>query len=117
VLDPAEEAVGTATAWVDDLNDDPAVGRVHWVALVPTVQGRGLAKPLMTAVCHRLQALGHRRAYLTTSMARTAAIGLYLKFGFHPVLEGAEQHARWQIVVEQLRRPESSEIPIAQEGR
>lgn len=117
VLAPGGEAIGTATAWVDDLNGDPEVGRIHWVALIPAAQGRGLAKPLLTAVCHRLQAHGHRKAYLTTSMARTAAIGLYLKFGFRPVLEGAEQHAAWQIVTEQLRARGLSESPIAQAWR
>ncbi len=90
------DAIGTATAWVDDLAGDPAAGRIHWVAIHPAAQGRGLAKPLMTAVCRRLQALGHRTAYLTTSMARPVAIGLYLKFGFVPVLASDEDRARWQ---------------------
>lgn len=93
LLNPGGDAIGTATAWVDDLSGDPAAGRIHWVAIIPAAQGRGLAKPLMTAVCQRLRALGHRTAYLTTSMARPAAIGLYLKFGFGPVLEGDEDLA------------------------
>lgn len=103
LLDPAGSAIGTATAWVDDQNGDPAAGRVHWVAIVPAAQGRGLAKPLMTAVCQRLQELGHRRAYLTTSMARPAAIGLYLRFGFAPLLEGDKDVAHWQRLQEYLR--------------
>ncbi len=89
---------------MDDLNDDPAAGRVHWVALLPEVQGRGLARPLMTTVCRRLRALGHRRAYLTTAMNRPAAVGLYLKFGFVPVLESDEDRARWRTLEGHLRR-------------
>ncbi len=104
LLDPAGDAIGTATAWMDDLAGDPAAGRIHWVAIHPAAQGKGLAKPLMTAVCWRLQMLGHRTAYLTTSMARPVAIGLYLKFGFVPVLAGDEDRARWQRLQEQLRR-------------
>ncbi len=96
LLDPAGRPIGTATAWVDDLTGDPAAGRVHWVALVPAEQGKGLAKPLMTAVCQRLAALGHRTAYLTTAMDRPAAVGLYLQFGFAPVLASDEDRARWQ---------------------
>jgi GNAT superfamily N-acetyltransferase len=104
LLDPAGGAIGTATAWVDDLSGDPAAGRIHWVAIVPAAQGRGLAKPLMTAVCQRLRALDHRTAYLTTSMARPVAIGLYLKFGFVPVLNDDEDRAHWQRLQEYLRR-------------
>lgn len=104
LLDPAGHAVGTATAWVDDLNDDPAAGRVHWVALLPAVQGRGLARPLMTTVCRRLRALGHRRAYLTTAMNRPAAVGLYLKFGFVPVLNNDEDRVRWRMLEGHLGR-------------
>lgn len=104
LLDPAGLPIGTATAWVDDLTGDPTVGRIHWVAIIPPEQGKGLAKPLMTAACLRLQALGHRTAYLTTAMNRPAAVGLYLKFGFLPVLDAAEDQARWQMLEEHLRR-------------
>jgi GNAT superfamily N-acetyltransferase len=112
LLDSAGDAIGTATAWVDDLSHDPARGRIHWVAIVPSRQGRGLAKPLMTVVCQRLQALGHQKAYLTTSLARLAAIQLYLNFGFVPLLAGIEQQKRWPMVLERLQqRAGSSPFP------
>ena len=76
------EAIGTATAWFNDDFEGARFGRVHWVAVTPDYQGRGLARPLLTAVCRRLQDLGHDRAYLTTSAARVAAIKLYRRFGF-----------------------------------
>ena len=75
------QPVGTATSWFGE-HEGQEYGCVHWVAIVPSYQGLGLAKPLMTAVCKRLKAVGHEQAYLTTSTARTAAINLYLKFGF-----------------------------------
>ena len=46
-------AIGTASAWSADYRGRPN-GRVHWVAIVPSMQGKGLAKPLLTAVCNRL---------------------------------------------------------------
>ncbi len=104
LLDPAGRPIGTATAWVDDLSGDPTAGRVHWVAIVPAAQGKGLAKPLMTAVCQRLAALGHRTAYLTTALNRPAAVGLYLKFGFVPVLASDEDRARWRKLHEALQQ-------------
>jgi ribosomal protein S18 acetylase RimI-like enzyme len=76
------ETAATIAAWFDV---DPAnpMGRIHWVAVKPTYQGRGLANCLMTLACERLRQLGHERAILTTSTARVAAIQLYRKFGFH----------------------------------
>ncbi len=55
--------------------------RIHWVAIAPAYQGRGLAKPLVAAACLRLRALGHVWAYLTTSTSRLPAVSLYTKFG------------------------------------
>ena len=46
LLDGDGQPVGTASAWWDDAT----TGRVHWVAIHPDHQGKGLAKPLLTAV-------------------------------------------------------------------
>lgn len=78
-------AIGTATAWSDGTDSRESWGRVHWVAIVPAWQGRGLAKPLLSAVCQRLLELEHQRAYLMTESVRTAAIALYQKFGFKTI--------------------------------
>ncbi len=75
---PNGELIGTATAWFDS----PQLGRVHWVAVVPQFQGRGLAKPLLAHVMLRLRELGHDRAILDTSTERPRAIALYEGFGF-----------------------------------
>lgn len=85
LLDPHGEPVGTATAWYDDVPigaPDDGYGRVHWVAIVPAAQGRGLARPLMSYILTRLRELGHTRAYLSTSTARPVAVHLYERFGF-----------------------------------
>jgi GNAT superfamily N-acetyltransferase len=109
LCDPAGNAVGTATAWSGRLLSDQPVGRIHWVAVVPEQQGQGLAKPLMAATCRRLQALGHERAYLTTSTARVPAINLYLRFGFQPLLGSGEAIQAWRAVQPRLKyRPDIS---------
>ncbi|MEX0653724.1 MAG: GNAT family N-acetyltransferase [Phycisphaeraceae bacterium] len=92
-------AVGTATAW----RDADGAGRVHWVAIVPEAQGRGLAKPLLAAVCQRLAELGHERTRLTTQSPRLAAVNLYLRFGFQPDLRNAEDVRIWQRLRGQLK--------------
>lgn len=99
--------VGTTTAWFYTDEEDEDYGLIHWVALQPALHGQGLSKPLLAAVCQRLQELGHTRAYLNTSTARIPAIGLYLRFGFVPKLrrDRATTIRAWQQVREHLAHP------------
>ena len=98
LCDGAGEPIGTTTAWFDDAE----TGRVHWVLIVPEFQGRGLAKPMLTTVCNRLRELGHTRAVLGTYSLRVAAVGLYLKFGFLPDIDGREALQAWLRMRDQL---------------
>ncbi len=99
------EAIGTATAWYDESHRGMRYGRIHWVAIRPGWQGRGLSKPLMTIVCNRLRGLGHTRAYLTTSTVRIAALNLYLEYGFLPEIGGPDDLAAWRKVEPELKYP------------
>ena len=107
LCDGTGQPVGTTSAWFypDEENED--YGLVHWVAIQPALHGQGLAKPLLALVCQRLQALGHRRAYLNTSTGRLPAIGLYLKFGFVPKMRRDRENTlrAWRQVREQLPHP------------
>ncbi len=96
--DGSWQSVGTATAWWKDewvinthSGDEPSNrggwGQVHWVAILPEHQGKGLSRPLMTTVMNRL-AFGHKRAMLETSTTRIWAVKLYLNLGFIPDAEG-----------------------------
>jgi GNAT superfamily N-acetyltransferase len=96
LTDERGAAIGTATAWFDDDFAGLPYGRVHYVAITPEYQGRGLSKPLMTVVCRRLRELGHKRAYLSTATTRVAAIRLYLRFGFMPWAGNPEETAAWR---------------------
>ncbi len=103
LVDRGGEVLGTATAWTDDGSHGPAYGRVHWVAIVPRMQGRGLAKPLLRTVLVRMRELGHRAAFLTTESARLPAIHLYLRFGFEPELHSDRDRRVWDEIREQLK--------------
>ena len=87
LTDPHGSNIGTASAWFDGTTPDTTLGRIHWVAMVPSYQGRGLAKPLLAQAMRRLVELGHRHAYLTTDTRRQVAITLYRRFGFEPITE------------------------------
>lgn len=105
LCDRQQTAVGTATAWFNDDFQGRRYGQVHWVAILPEHQGLGLAKPLMSATCKRLRELGHKRAYLTTSTVRLAAINLYLRFGFAAQIESTEDQITWNTLLEQIKKP------------
>ncbi|MEM7336633.1 MAG: GNAT family N-acetyltransferase [Chloroflexota bacterium] len=99
LINPQDEVVGTASAWWDD----EVWGKVHWVAIVPEEQGRGLAKPLLTAVLNTLQNLGHKKAKLETGSGRLPAVNLYLSYGFEPDVKSDYDAFVWRVVKFQLR--------------
>jgi GNAT superfamily N-acetyltransferase len=108
LVQPQGEKVGTATAWFDEDFLGGCWGRVHWVALVPAFQGQGLGKVLLAAVCRRLRALGHGRAFLRTATGRIPAINLYLRFGFQPLPRNAAEERLWKTLAPRLRYPLAS---------
>lgn len=81
LIDHEGDAVGTVTAWEGEFQGR-RTGRVHWLAVVPEQQGKGLGAFLLRVACERLRTLGFRRAYLVTSPAREAAVRLYKRLGF-----------------------------------
>ena len=96
LLGENQKPVGTVTAWIDDYFSDPKQGRVHWLAVIPEQQGRGLGKILLSICLRRLRELEYRSAYLKTWPTRLAAINLYLQFGFVPWLSGVEELQLWE---------------------
>jgi len=99
--------IGTAAAWYDDKYGRADYGRIHWVAIVPSHQGKGLAKPYMSDLLRRMSELGHQCAYLTTGTARVPAISLYLQFGFVPEIRKDEDLEIWKELRGELRTPPS----------
>ena len=103
LCDASGRPVGTATAWHrrqdGRARDD---GLVHWVAITPPFQSKGLSRPLLGTVCHRFRERGFERAYLDTSSARLAALALYLSFGFAPDIREPSHQAMWPRMLDRL---------------
>jgi len=102
------EPAGTITAWREKLRDrSDDRGIIHWVAVLPEHQGKGIAKAMMTRAMSTL-AQYHERAILGTSSGRPAAVKIYLDFGFRP--DEREAHnpeivAAWQQLYAHLQHP------------
>ncbi|PLR85045.1 GNAT family N-acetyltransferase [Bacillus canaveralius] len=79
------QVIGTASAWFD--KDNIAMGRIHWVAILPGYQGKKLAKPLLSVILQRLSKF-HKEAYLKTQTTNNRAINLYLSLGFRSTDQG-----------------------------
>jgi N-acetylglutamate synthase-like GNAT family acetyltransferase len=99
-----ENIIGTAAAWLDN-SDESSPGRIHWLAIIPRQQGKGLAKPLLTIICNRLKELGHSKTYLTTQSVRIPAINLYAKFGFTPVIDSDVDREIWHKLQKHIKYP------------
>ena len=102
---PDGDDIGTITAWDDDAFEGRRLGHIHWVAIVPDAQGRGLAKPLLGAACRRLREHGFNEAYLETGTGRIAALNLYLRSGFVPHPRDDAERAAWRAVAPRLKAP------------
>jgi len=96
------DAIGTATAWYGHFEGEER-GRVHWVGIIPSYQGRKLSKPLLSAVMARL-ARDHQKAYLDTQTTSYPAVNLYLSFGFVPYLRDDSDKEGWLLMEQVLHR-------------
>jgi GNAT superfamily N-acetyltransferase len=96
LLDAGGSPIGTSTAWLADQAHGPYCGRIHWVAIVPEAQGRGLSRPLLAASLETMRQLGYRSSVLGTQTPRTAALKLYLEFGFVPEIRSDKEREGWR---------------------
>lgn len=88
------KTAGTAAAWYGEWNNE-TIGRLHWIEILPEFQGNGLGRPLITEAM-KLLALYHTQAYLKTQTTSRAAIHLYKKLGFKPVITNDSDRKFWK---------------------
>lgn len=99
VEDTRGAAVGTATAWIAAAGRAPGEERLHWVAVSPAHQRRGLGRYLTETACARMRELGADTAYLTTGSQNAAAVQLYLGLGFLPEVRSREERGAWHTLM------------------
>lgn len=109
VLDDSGRPVATATARLipegERCKYPPTaggLGYLHYVAALPECRGKGAGSAVTAAVLRRLAELGLGDCILTTDDHRLAAIAIYLKLGWLPVLHQPDMRARWERVLGRL---------------
>jgi ribosomal protein S18 acetylase RimI-like enzyme len=98
------EPAGTISAWYETVPPATETGRIHWVAVRPRFQRRGLARAGMSHALTQL-ARWHSRAVLGTSTARIGAIALYLEYGFVPQIDSPDDRQAWSNVAAEINHP------------
>ena len=101
--------VGTISAWYNRNFRGEDYGRIHWVAVRPAYQRRGLGKAGLSFALNKL-AQWHNRCYLDTSIERLPALKLYLDFGFMPDLYNDREAEKWLIVKDRMKHPSLEKV-------
>jgi GNAT superfamily N-acetyltransferase len=104
VTDPRGLGIGTVSAWYHRDFRGQDYGRIHWVAIRPSCQGKGLGKAALAYAMRRL-AQWHERCYLVTSTERLQAIRMYLDFGFMPDLGRPSARITWSELSTRFKHP------------
>lgn len=85
--------VGAATLWMGDTFGE-TWQRVHWVAVHPAHQGKGLAKCMLSRMLQLYEELGCKAPiYLTTQTRTYRAARVYAQMGFAPYM--GEKPRNW----------------------
>jgi len=109
-----DEAIGTISSWWEHGPDQPDDrGRIHWVAVRPDHQRRGISKPMMTKALTEMASY-HTSAMLGTSSGRPWAVKVYLDFGFRPDpadLSDPKRLQAWHDVQEVIDHPSLRTLP------
>jgi len=100
--------VATASAWWSP-KWGKRTGYLHMVGTHPEYQGRGLGRTVSLAALHQCVRDGRECAVLETDDFRLAAVKMYLRLGFQPVLVHENQRDRWRAIFDTLRQPDLAE--------
>ena len=77
-------------------------GELGWVAGSPQHAGRGLGRLITSAVINRFLEAKFETIHLFTETYRLAAIKIYLRLGWEPVLVASDDNEKWKEVCEKL---------------
>ncbi len=116
--DAAGALAGVCALWEGTLFGAPRP-RIHWVAVAPRCQGRGIAKALLSHALDAYRALGMTGLiYLTSSTHSYKAVQLYRTFGFRFYMgDGSETGALAEYIQENKLAQPIVEAALKRQGR
>ena len=97
------ELLGTTSA---QIKDDGEHGLVHMVCVHRDHKGKGLSRPVCTAVLEYLYAEGVKEVSLSTDDFRIPAVWLYISLGFLPYLYEDGMYERWLKLYNNFKKDE-----------
>src|SRR5215831_3404748 len=83
----------------------PFGGELAYLVVHPEHRGQGLGTALSLQVVQRLLDAGYETLWLGVQGFRLAAINIYLRLGFRPLLHQSELAERWQRICEHIAWP------------
>ena len=96
VFDGNGQLAGTGCLW-DGAHFGVTLQRLHWIAVSPRHQGRGIAKAIVSRLLDLYNGLGLTGyIYLTSQTWSWRALNLYAGFGFRPYM--GERPQNWRAV-------------------
>ena len=86
VLDADNNLAGTGSIW-DGNMFGKGYQRLHWIAVSPQYQGKGIAKAIVSKLLDIYNSLGYSGyIYLTSQTWSYKALNIYMEFGFSPYM-------------------------------
>jgi len=102
IHEESDQIISTCMATHDHTWHKPFCGEVGWTATHPAHTDQGLGTAVVSAVTKRFLEAGYRNIHLYTEIWRLAALKIYLKLGYVPLIHSSEDEGLWQDIYEQL---------------
>lgn len=110
VHEPTQGIVASAMALRDEKEFSCQGGELGWVSCDPAHRGKGLGAAVSAAATARLLQEGFSHIHLYTEEWRLAALKLYLRLGYAPLLYAPDMPERWCSVCAAVGRLFTPEI-------
>lgn len=96
IVDNKDKVVGTGCVWGGKMFGEE-FQRLHWIAVSPEHQGKGIAKALVSKLLDIYNELGYNGyIHLTSQTWSYKALNIYMEFGFKPYF--GEKPLNWKAV-------------------
>lgn len=105
ITEKEKEIAASSMATHDHTWIQPFCGEVGWTVTDPDHTGKGLGTALVSAVTARFLDAGYRTIHLYTEPWRLAALKLYLKVGYVPLLDDTAASDSWREICAQVSFP------------